>query len=356
MDKGQANELERLATLRRLEIMDTPPEPEFDELVETAAAICETPISLVTLLDEKRGWFRACYGINLREAPREVTFCEYTIQQTGVLQVENATLDERFRHRLQPVGGMTICFYAGVPIHSSDGRPLGTLCVLDHVARRLKPQQTEALKVLGLKANARLELREQRICLRRALQETELANARLLELATTDELTGLLNRRAFRERLATEFALAYRNGSPLSLIMLDLDNFKQCNDRFGHGAGDQLLVVFAEELKNTVRNTDVIVRHSGEEFAILLPQTLEADSVQLAERILSSVRAIAWPFEPVTASAGCASLTTTMTTGADIVRHADLALYEAKSTGKDCVVGYSSGVRLAHGLPNEMSD
>jgi PleD family two-component response regulator len=102
-------------------------------------------------------------------------------------------------------------------------------------------------------------------------QELEAANQRLLALATTDDLTGLSNRRALHERLPVEFAQARRSGAPLSLLLLDIDNFKQCNDRHGHDAGDRVLNHFAQILLASVRETDLVVRYGGEEFLLLLP-------------------------------------------------------------------------------------
>jgi diguanylate cyclase (GGDEF)-like protein len=359
------DEPQRLAALRRLEIMDTPAEPEFDELVETAAAICETPIGLITLLDESRQWFKAAYGLSLRETAREISFCTHTIRQNDVMQVDDATGDQRFYDNPLVTGDLSIRFYAGVPINGPEGQPLGSLCVIDHVARSLNATQLETLRILGQKVTTRLALRQQRLALQRALAETEAANlrlaaseqeirqvhrqleaanAQLLAMATTDSLTGLLNRRAFLERLSTEFALARRNGSPLSLLMLDVDNFKLCNDTHGHDAGDRTLTQFARVLQNSVRETDLVVRYGGEEFVVLLPDTGEASAKLLGERILAALRSTRWPLEPVTASGGCATMTEVTSNGLHLVSQADEALYAAKRAGKDRIVLHGDSV------------
>jgi GAF domain-containing protein len=168
--KNGPQEDERLAALARMEIMDSEREPEFDELVETAAAICDVPISLITLLDDKRQWFKAVVGLAMRETPREVSFCTYAIQKPELLMVEDTTKDARFASNPAVTGVDPIRFYAGMPIASPDGFLLGTLCVVDRVPRKLTAIQIAALKVLGRQVTARMELRLQRMQMQRALE------------------------------------------------------------------------------------------------------------------------------------------------------------------------------------------
>src|SRR4051812_4079446 len=106
------NEAKRLAALRRLELLDTQPEPEFDELVSLAAGICGTPISLVTLLDERRQWFKAGVGLDAKETPREIAFCAHSILQSDLFVVEDAQKDERFAANPLVTGEPNIRFYA----------------------------------------------------------------------------------------------------------------------------------------------------------------------------------------------------------------------------------------------------
>ncbi|MHC5539690.1 diguanylate cyclase, partial [Singulisphaera rosea] len=110
-------------------------------------------------------------------------------------------------------------------------------------------------------------------------------NEKLIELASLDDLTGLKNRRRFREDLELHFALASRRGHPLSLILLDVDHFKGYNDTFGHQAGDVVLRTVADLLAESTRRPDVVARYGGEEFAILLPSTLGPDAMGVAERV-----------------------------------------------------------------------
>jgi two-component system cell cycle response regulator len=173
-----------------------------------------------------------------------------------------------------------------------------------------------------------------------------LENVRLHRLvarqASTDGLTELANRREFEESLANEISRAERFGVNLALILADLDNFKQVNDRFGHQAGDEVLKAFADILRDTVRDIDVAARYGGEEFAILLPQTDIAGAEKLAERLREAVET--HPLAEaqnrpvvVTASFGVAAFPEAGTP-ASLFGAADEALYRAKRAGKNCVV------------------
>lgn len=172
-----SNEAERLATLRGLDILDTAAEPEFDELVALAATICGTPIGLVSLVDADRQWFKAAIGLPVRESRRSLAFCAHAILQESVFTVEDATADPRFADSPMVLDEPNIRFYAGIPVSTSNGLPLGTLCVIDTVARRLNPEQKQALVVLARQVNARLELRAQR----KAFQQLQMEKQLMLE-------------------------------------------------------------------------------------------------------------------------------------------------------------------------------
>ena len=173
-----------------------------------------------------------------------------------------------------------------------------------------------------------------------------LENVRLHRLvarqASTDGLTELANRREFEESLANEISRADRFGHTLALILADLDNFKQVNDRFGHQAGDEVLRSFADILRDTVRDIDVAARYGGEEFAVLLPQTDIGGAEALAERLREAVESRAMAevqgvSVTVTASFGVSSFPEAGT-GPGLFAAADEALYRAKRAGKNCVV------------------
>jgi PAS domain S-box-containing protein len=154
------DEAARLDVLRRCEVLDTEPEAAFDDIARLAAHICGTPVALVSLVDENRQWFKARVGIDVSETPRDDSFCAHAIlEHPGVFAVPDARADKRFARNPLVLGGPGVRFYAGVPLVTSDGHALGTLCVIDTVARTLDADQERALAVLAHHAASQLELR-----------------------------------------------------------------------------------------------------------------------------------------------------------------------------------------------------
>jgi two-component system cell cycle response regulator len=160
--------------------------------------------------------------------------------------------------------------------------------------------------------------------------------SQLAAAARTDSLTQLANRRELEERFAAELERATRTARPLSILVLDLDWFKEYNDRFGHSAGDRALVMLAEALRRATRTSDVVARLGGEEFGVLAPETDEAEAFLLAERLRAEVRAaFARETEKMTISCGVASFPVHGITSGELLHAADRALYEAKESGRD---------------------
>ncbi len=162
-------------------------------------------------------------------------------------------------------------------------------------------------------------------------------NERLAELATSDGLTGLKNHRHFRDMLRTGLSLANREGMPYSLVMLDVDHFKQYNDAFGHPAGDDVLCALARVLRESVREHDLVARYGGEEFVLLLPMTDAPSSGTVGERIRAAISSRAWPHRPITASLGIATTGPWVTSAARLLDLADRALYQSKAQGRNRV-------------------
>ncbi|MCK6486061.1 MAG: diguanylate cyclase [Phycisphaerae bacterium] len=179
--------------------------------------------------------------------------------------------------------------------------------------------------------------------LRRRNRELERLNEELLKMAAHDPLTGLYNRRHFNELFARLYAESDRYGSDLTCCMMDLDHFKQVNDRFGHQVGDQLLVLTAESLRKSLRAADVAARYGGDEFVVLMPQTSPEDARQSARRIRVNFRNLIAERIPyashVTLSIGVASRERHEPRSADaLLRLADDALYQAKASGRDRIM------------------
>lgn len=163
------NEAARLETLRQYEVLDTDPEESFNDLVRLAAYICDTPIALITFIDEHRQWFKARFGLRQKETHRDLSFCAHAILQDGPLIVPDALQDERFKTNPYVTSEPRIRFYAGSPLVSPEGFKIGTLCVIDSRPKELNPKQIAALKMLGNQAMTQLDLRREMLSLRRAL-------------------------------------------------------------------------------------------------------------------------------------------------------------------------------------------
>ena len=153
------DEPERVEALRRFRVLDTEPEPVFDDIARLAAYVCQTPTALVTFVDSDRQWFKARVGFGPRETPRDVSFCAHAILTEGPTVVRDALDDERFRDNPLVTAAPYIRFYAGAPLVSSEGRRLGTLCVIDRVPRELRREQIESLRMLSTVLMALLNTR-----------------------------------------------------------------------------------------------------------------------------------------------------------------------------------------------------
>ena len=155
-----SNEEQRMRALKGLDILDSVPEEEFDALVNTAAIICETPISAISLVDTDRQWFKSILGLpGVTETPREWAFCAHSILGDDVLEVNDAQIDLRFLDNQLVIDNPHIRFYAGAPLVLSDGSHVGSLCVIDRQPRKLKPHQREALQYLAIAVSKALEAR-----------------------------------------------------------------------------------------------------------------------------------------------------------------------------------------------------
>ncbi|WP_165933808.1 sensor domain-containing diguanylate cyclase [Aquabacter spiritensis] len=239
----------RSQVLHSMNVLDTPPEETFDRITRLASASIGVPIALVSLVDEDRQWFKSVCGLDMRETPIAHSFCGHAVEGNDPLIIPDATRDARFADNPFVVGEEAIRFYAGVPLRSSEGVRVGTVCVLDRIPRTLTAKQLEILRDLAAITAHELELRR---------------------VASTDALTGAWNRRMLDMVATNEFNRARRVGRPFSVAIVDIDHFKLVNDRFGHEAGDGALFAFADIFRKVMRTEDWLFRIGGEEFAAVL--------------------------------------------------------------------------------------
>jgi len=198
-------ELSRLAALLRYEILDTADEGDFDDITQLVARFCDTPIALISLVDEHRQWFKSRLGLEARETPRRISFCTYTIEGEGIFEVPDASQDPRFADNPLVTGEPTIRFYAGIPLTSPDGFNLGTLCVIDRRPRQLTAEQRDTLERLGRQVT---RLFEERLQKHRHAEQAALQQA-LLDSAASAVLVIRPDGRISSINTAAEHLLGY---------------------------------------------------------------------------------------------------------------------------------------------------
>jgi diguanylate cyclase (GGDEF)-like protein len=329
------DEASRAQMLESYGILDSAAEKPYDDIARLAALICGTQTALIAFFDHDRLWIKARYGNaacsgKSKNFPNNAPFCEAALQEPDqVTLVPDMTRDPRFADHPLTAGPAKMRFYAAAPLTDPAGMVLGMLCVLDRRSRTLTTNQTNALETLGRQVMELLEMR------RRLIGLSE-ANARLGQQSLTDALTAIPNRRAYDQKLTEEYARAKRSNAPLSLLLIDIDLFKQYNDTFGHLAGDSALQSVARVLLSSLRSYDFLARYGGEEFVIILPATDLPDAIVVAERVRRLVAGSEFPHRKFTISIGAARLDANAGLKA-LVQAADKGLYEAKTNGRNRV-------------------
>lgn len=316
------DESARLATLRVLQVLDTDPDERFDRITRMARRLFKVPIALISLVDADRQWFKSAQGLDVRETPRDVSFCGHAILSEDILLIPDSHRDPRFADNPLVTGPPHVRFYAGCPVRAPSGHRLGTLCLIDHAPRGFDVDDQATLHDLAY------------------MVEQQFAG---LYVAMVDELTGLANRRGFESQAGHVLALCQRNQWPATLLYFDLDGFKHVNDHYGHAEGDWALKSFADLLRFCLRASDVIARPGGDEFVVLLSGTAVAQRDHALERLAVQMTALnlrAQRGYEVGFSVGSAAMTADEPLELEeLMQRADAEMYRNKQARKRAVAG-----------------
>jgi diguanylate cyclase (GGDEF)-like protein len=319
-----ADEAARLRRLWALDLLDTPNEDRFDRFTRLARRLFEVPIAAVSLVDDTRQWFKSAIGLGVPETPRELSFCSNVVASGASLNVFDAREDERFASNLLVLDAPYIRFYAGCPIPTPDGSPIGTLCIIDQVPREFSDQDWQCLRDLT-------------DLLGREIAATAAAMA--------DSLTGVMNRRGF-QALTTQLLQRDLLGEEATLLFIDLDEFKAVNDTRGHEFGDRVLAVFAAALTKAVGDDGLVSRFGGDEFVVLLPSASPADAATAMSRLETMIVESAQQEMPELGMLGFSvgAVRFAPEAGVDmdeLTRRADAQMYAAKARSHDSMMAMS---------------
>ncbi len=363
------SETERLRALSEYGLDARRALPSLDPVVRIASRMFNMPVSAINMIGSDHVFFAASTGFEETDMRRDVSFCAHAVLQDDVMVVPDARLDERFHDNPLVCGAASIRFYAGVPLNSPEGHPLGALCVIDTEPHTdFSEEDKDRLRELARMASDRLELRRVEVNAERARKISDLASVeRQTHLAAPragaepapmrhdedarkftgfDPLTGLANRGVFYRRVEEVLA----RPCPAAILMLDLDGFKDINDTLGHAIGDAILRELAARLERTADPCDTVARLGSDEFAIL--QQDVGDLAQATEFAQLALARIAEPFHiggqelRLTASCGVAIAPLHAHEALELVGNADLALVKAKAVGRGRVSVFAPNLRL----------
>lgn len=253
------DEASRLAKLFEYRVLDTLPEPNFDELTELLATILKVPIALVSLIDEKRQWFKSHHGLDATETPREFAFCAHAILDNELFIIEDSHVDERFKDNPLVTGDPRVRFYAGMPLITDSGHKIGTVCGIDHKPGVLDQYQMRALEIVSRQVIDQLELRRN-IAIRDdlfrqqnlTLQRLESANQEIRDFVSVvahDLRAPILNAAGFSEEL-----------------IASTDDLENAIDRAKGGIPDDIRKVIAEIIDKDIRDSATHIRRSAKQM------------------------------------------------------------------------------------------
>ena len=312
-------ERSRLKAIERVGAVDRIADPALQGIARIAAHVTGASAAAVHIIDSGLQRRIAAHGAPLEDAPRHESMCRLVVDTGERIVTRDATQEERFAYSPFTSGEGPVRFYASVPLRTQGGEIIGTVCAFDERPIELPPGVADLLEDLAAQATTHLDL---------MALVSELGTA-----ATSDSLTGVANRLILNDRLERHLARRRRHGEFLVVTAVDLDGFKEVNDRYGHAAGDAVLREAARRLSSCVRSEDTVARVGGDEFVVVAELGMDGlPPERFAARLADAVnRPVDFSGRrlPCRATIG-AVLASRGDTAAELLRRADEAMYERK--------------------------
>lgn len=329
----------KLAQLPESTFFCTPIEERFERITRLARRALAVPVAAITFLTEQKQWFKSVAGWAVTELPNEQSFCPITLAAGQMTVFEDTHKEPAVSGHPLVTNSPQFRFYAGLPIMDENGDLCGTFCIFDQKPRRLSPADRAALEDLAQLAQR--EILGERMRSIHTTMTAKLGIARRESMM--DPLTRLWNRRGASVMIKGALDEAKAQSSSVAVAILDLDNFKQINDTFGHQVGDEVLRKTALRLIQSVRTNDCVCRVGGDEFLLIMKDADSDIAKATAERIRRQVSGAAIPTRQgditVSTSVGLVVRSSKDNTSPeDLIDRADKALMQSKSQGRDRVV------------------
>lgn len=328
----------KIANIHSLDLFYTPLEERFERITRLARRALQVPVAAVTLINDEKQWFKSVAGWGVSELPREQTLCRLTADECRLVIVPDTATDPRTADCPLVVSAPRFRAYAGHPLLDEHGSISGTFAVFD-----VRPRQFAAADrqtIVDLAAMAQREVLSDQLSDAHKALISKLSVAR--REAMMDPLTRLWNRRGASVLLKAAFDTADRRRTPITLALLDLDNFKRINDNYGHQIGDEVLRKVSARLVSAVRGDDAVCRIGGDEFLILMRETDAKPASQIAERVRRVITDAPIPTRdgalPMSVSVGFTIRSPDEHLSVDeLLGRADQALLESKAAGRNRV-------------------
>jgi diguanylate cyclase (GGDEF)-like protein len=324
------NERDRLRSLYKYDVLDTPPNDNFDRLTEIAERDLGVSVAAITFVDEDRQFVKSCAGASGGDSPRDESYCSYTILSDEPMIVEDSREDERFGKNYAVVDGREVRSYAGYPLITEEGHAIGAFCVFSFEPRTFSQSDLDLLRLL----------RDQAM----GLITTHHHEEELRELAHYDSLTGFPKRHRFMEHLETLLNEPPTSEQTTAVGHIDITRFRRVNETLGHTAADEVLGTVASRLDELLPEEALKTRILGDEFLFVLPDVASKDEVRtLSKEVLSTLR------EPIdihnesflfSARIGLSMYPETGSTAENLIRQADAALKETSTEASGSVKFY----------------